>query len=85
MAPRGWALLPVRFAVNAPESGSTAGSSGSASRMNKPVGGDFAHISRFLQFPSTCRGFAARVLTAPSCAGFGKWRSVLIGAHWAQP
>jgi hypothetical protein len=56
MAPRGWALLPVAFAIDAPETGSNAGSSALTNPMNKPDGGDFAHISRSFQRRYRSRG-----------------------------
>jgi hypothetical protein len=42
-------LLPVPAALNAPKTGSNAGSSPPVNAMNKPDGGGFQHISRSFQ------------------------------------
>jgi hypothetical protein len=47
MSQGGWACYQSLPAVDAPDTGSNAGSNTLAARMNKPDGGDFAHISRF--------------------------------------
>ena len=45
--PAGWPPATSPVAIEAPETGSSAGSGADTNRMNKPDGGDFAHISRF--------------------------------------
>jgi hypothetical protein len=47
-------LLPVSLAPETPETGSRPGSNQFGHRMNKPLGGDFQHISR-LKSPATAR------------------------------
>jgi hypothetical protein len=74
--------LPAPLNVDGPETGSHAGSSGFATRMNKPLGGDFAPISRFPQTwlcdweSDDLAGAASRCVPLPWAA------SVPISAHW---
>ena len=61
-------LLPVSLAAETPETGSRPGSNQLGHRMNKPLGGDFDHISRSF---SALIGFVASLRLPPERAPSG--------------